>query len=251
MRRVAPAPEDGEIGVYHGWMMTTQQYEALFDALADRRVTLVNTPEQYEHCHYLPRWYKTLAGHTPRSVWAQAGDTSLPRLMVLIKEFSDHPVIVKDFVKSRKHEWLDACFIPSAADAEAVAQVTGKFLELQGDELSGGLVLREFVEFELLGSHAKSGMPLTWEFRLFFLDGQPVQVSKYWDQGNYAGETPPLEHFTRLAANVESRFFTMDVAKTKHGEWLVVELGDAQVSELPEDAALEGIFGKLNEAIKV
>ena len=131
----------------------------------------------------MPRWYKTLAGHTPRSVWTQAGDTSLPRLMALIKDFGDHPVIVKDFVKSRKHEWLDACSIPSAADAEAVARVTGKFLELQGDELSGGLVLREFVEFEPLGTHAKSGMPLTREFRLFFLDGQPIQVSKYWDQG--------------------------------------------------------------------
>ena len=68
---------------------------------------------------------------------------------------------------------------------------------------------------------------------MFFLDGQPIQVSRYWDQGDYAGETPPLEYFTRLATNVESRFFTMDVAKTKHGEWLVVELGDAQVSELP------------------
>ena len=92
--------------------MTTGQYAALFDALADRRVTLVNTPEQYEHCHYLPRWYKKLAGHTPRSVWTQAGDTSLPRLMALLKDFGDHPVIVKDYVKSRKHEWLDACFIP-------------------------------------------------------------------------------------------------------------------------------------------
>ncbi len=248
--RVAPASEEGEIGVYRGWMVTPKQYAALYDALADRRVTLVNSPEQYEHCHYLPRWYKTLEGHTPRSVWTQAGDTSLARLMVLLQSFGDRPVIVKDFVKSRKHEWAEACFIPSAADAEAVARVTGRFLELQGDDLSGGLVLREFMDFEPLAPHVRSGMPLTREFRLFFLDGEPIQVSRYWDQGDYAGETPPLEYFTRLAANVESRFFTMDVAKTKQGEWLVVELGDAQVSELPEDADLDGIFGKLKEAIQ-
>ena len=41
--------------------------------------------------------------------------------MVLLKDFNDHPVIVRDFVKSRKHEWLDACFIPSAADADIPA----------------------------------------------------------------------------------------------------------------------------------
>ena len=154
-------------------------------------------------------------------------------------------MIVKDYVKSRKHEWSEACFIPSAADAEAVERVTRRFLELQGADLNVGLVLREFAEFEPLGVHPKSGMPLTREFRLFFLDGQPIQVSRYWDQGDYAGEAPPLAHFTRLAAAIQSGFFTMDVARTVAGEWLVVELGDAQVAELPEDADAEAFFQHL------
>lgn len=251
--RVAPASEEGEIGVYRGWMVTPKQYAALYNALEDRRITLVSSPEQYEHCHYLPRWYKTLKGHTPCSVWTQAGDTSLARLMVLLQSFGDRPVIVKDFVKSRKHEWLEACFIPSAADAEAVARVTGRFLELQGDDLSGGLVLREFVDFEPLGQHTRSGMPLTREFRLFFLDGEPIQVSRYWDQdeyqGAYQGEMPPLAHFTRLAASIKSRFFAMDVAKTVAGEWLIVELGDAQVSELPADADAGEFFAALTKKL--
>ena len=190
-----------------------------------------------------------LEGHTPRSVCTQAGDTSLARLMVLLQGFGDVPVIVKDFVKSRKHEWLEACFIPSAADTEAVARVTGRFLELQGGDLNGGLVLREFVDFEPLGIHTRSGMPLTREFRLFFLDGEPIQVSRYWNQGDYRGEMPPLAHFTRLAASVKSRFFTMDVAKTVAGKWLIVELGDAQVAELPEDADAGKFFSELMEKL--
>ena len=36
-----------------------------------------------------------------------------------------------------------------------------------------GLVCREFVELEPLARHSKSGMPLTKEFRLFFLDARP------------------------------------------------------------------------------
>ena len=254
VHRVSPAPEDGEGGVFRGWMMTPERYAELYEALADRRVMLVNTPAQYEHCHHLPNWYGRLEGHTPRSVWTDADDMSLPRLMVLLRDFGDCPVIVKDYVKSRKHEWLEACFIPSASDAQAVDRVVGRFLGLQGDGLSGGLVLREFVEFEPLGDHQKSGMPLTREFRLFFLDGEVVQVSRYWDQGDYhqgdyQGETPPLAHFTRLASSVGSRFFTMDVAKTTAGEWLVVELGDAQVAELPEDADTDGFFTRLKQKL--
>ena len=248
VRRVAPAPEEGEIGVYRGWMMTPPQYAALYEALSDRRVTLINTPAQFEHCHHLPNWYGRLEGQTPRSVWTKADDMSLPRLMVLLRDFGDRPVIVKDFVKSRKHEWAEACFIPSAADAQAVERVTSRFLELQGDGLAGGLVLREFVEFEPLGVHSKSGMPLTREFRLFFLDGQPIQVLRYWEQGDYEGEPPPLAHFTRLASSVASRFFTMDVARTVTGEWLVVELGDAQVAELPEDADRGEFFTRLSRS---
>ena len=39
--------------------------------------------------------------------------------------------------------------------------------------------------------------------------------------------------FTGIAQKVESRFFTMDIAKLKTGEWIIIELGDAQVAGLP------------------
>ncbi len=45
-----------------------------------------------------------------------------------------------------------------------------------------------------------------------------------------------MSHFQTLAQRIDSRFFTMDVAKTMDGGWLVVELGDAQVAELPKHA---------------
>lgn len=39
--------------------------------------------------------------------------------MTILHEFGDRPVIIKDYVKSRKHEWLGACFIPDASDTKA------------------------------------------------------------------------------------------------------------------------------------
>jgi hypothetical protein len=44
-----------------------------------------------------------------------------------------------------------------------------------------------------------------------------------------------MELFAEIAAAVRSRFFTMDVARRLDGDWMIVELGDAQVSGLPRE----------------
>lgn len=90
-------------------------------------------------------------------------------------------------------------------------------------------------------------MPLTREFRLIFLDGTALLSSRYWDSGDYTGETPPLDTFTQIARTIPSRFFTMDVAKTKTGAWRIIELGDAQVAELPPATDQTAFFGKLSK----
>ncbi len=155
--------------------------------------------------------------------------------MEVLTPLGHRPVIIKDFVKSRKHEWADAFFIPSAADRDAVERVVGRFLELQGDDLNEGLVFREFVEFRPVGIHPKSGMPLTEEYRIFWMDAQPMFWSPYWEEGEYVGTGPPLDLFAETATAVRSRFFSMDVARRIDGAWLIVELGDGQVSGLPRD----------------
>ena len=237
-----PAAEGPTLGLYRGWMLTVSQYALLYAALQERAITLINSPEQYAHCHLLPLSYPGIADFTPHTVWVASEDFALAGLPALLKPFGTRPIIIKDYVKSRKHKWTEACFIPNAADTDAAARVVETFLKRQGSDLSGGLVFREFVEFEPLTTHSQSGMPLTREFRLIFLDGQAAVVSRYWDEGEYKGETPPLEKFTEIARTVPSRFFTMDVARTTQGDWMIVELGDAQVAELPPETDLEAFF---------
>lgn len=245
VRRV-PVAETEELAIYRGWMLTPTQYEMLYEALLARRVRLVNTPEAYELCHYLPRWYQILEGETPRTVWTEAGeDLSLPHLLDRLRVFGDGPVIVKDWVKSRKHEWHEACFIPSASNAEAAGQVIRRFLERQGEDLNVGPVFREFVPLAPLSLHPKSGMPLTKEYRLFFWNSQLVSASRYWDATEYADDALPLDHFRAIAGKVSSHFFTMDVAQKTDGGWIVVELGDAQVAELPTSADPQVFYAAL------
>lgn len=224
-----------ETAIYRGWMLTPNEYKGMHDALCRRNIRLITSPDEYLHCHWLPNSYSAIAGHTPRTVWMQSTSTSwdMKAINDLVKQFGTAPVIVKDYVKSRKHEWNEACFIPNASDAEKVAQIVNRFIELQDDDLQGGLVFREFVEFEPIGVHLKSGMPLTLEFRLFVFDGSVISGSPYWE-GQDSTVEPPIEHFKNLLRDVRSRFFTCDVARTKDGNWMIVELGDAQVSGLPE-----------------
>ena len=72
----------------------------------------------------------------------------VPHKFVLIKAFESSPIIVKDYVKSQKHYWKEACFIPNASDKKNVESVIQKFIELQDSDLNEGLVFREFIELE-------------------------------------------------------------------------------------------------------
>jgi hypothetical protein len=220
--------------VYRGWMLTPGHYAALHAALAAKGGLLLNTPEAYRHTHWLPESYAAIEPWTARSVWLPAAELSLDGAVALARTFGARPLVVKDYVKSRKHEWAEACFIPDATDAAAVRRVVGRFLELTGDELQGGLVLREFLDLEKVGAHARSGMPLAREWRVFWLDGEAVLVAPYWPE--VGGEPPPVADFAAAAARVRSRFFTMDLARRASGGWMIVELGDGQVAGLPDGA---------------
>lgn len=229
------APTDA---VFRGWMMSPEDYGALRGALLARGYRLVNDEAQYRRAHHLPEWYAQLRAHTPASVWTTTGARfELDEVLAMLEPFGDAPLIVKDYVKSQKHRWDEACFIPSARDADAVRRVTTRFIELQAERLVGGLVFREFVTLEPLALHSKSKMPLTREFRVFVRDGRPWLSAPYWEEGDYRGEAVSSELFASQCAQIDSRFFTMDVARRADGRWIIMELGDAQVAGLPEALA--------------
>jgi hypothetical protein len=235
-RRIKSSEENAP-AIYRGWMLKPDQYEILYDELNRRNLSLINSPEEYRHCHYFPESYEIIKDHTPHSIFLPYDENfSFEDLHEQLAGFGDRALILKDYVKSRKHEWHDACFIPAASDRETVEKIVNRFLELQGEDLNEGLVFREFVEFEPLANHSKSGMPLSREVRLFFLNGELLYAAKYWEEGDYDEMDLPEDLFADVARAVKSKFFTMDIAQKTDGDWLIVELGDAQVAGLPRYA---------------
>lgn len=242
-------PEGSGRAVYRGWIVKPEEYRRLDEALKAEGYTLLNDSVAYQHCHHLPEWYQGVGPElTPRSIWFPS-DKLGPYGSVLLapgnfelgevadnvhRVFGDKSLILKDYVKSRKHEWYDACFIRSAADTNEVKRVLSNFLRLQGDQLVGGLIFREYVDFKRIGLHSKSRMPLIQEFRFFISNHKILGCFPYWNEGRYEGDLPPASVIEPLLPKIQSCFFTADVAQKEDGSWLVVELGDGGASGVPD-----------------
>ena len=235
--------DNKENGIYRGWMLTPKQYQNLYEGLLQKNIELINSPTEYKHCHYLPESYKKIESKTPKSNWTTNLNDSA--VLKLTEEFGKSPIIIKDFVKSEKHNWENACFIPNASDSNKVKTIVDQFIKLRGDALNEGIVFRHFEDLEFLTEHSKSGMPLTLEFRIFFAKKKIVSVFNYWDEGKYGETKPKLDLFIEIAQTIDSNFFTMDVAKKKNGDWIIMELGDGQVAGLPDNANRNDFYKKL------
>ncbi|KWX72125.1 hypothetical protein AMQ84_25915 [Paenibacillus riograndensis] len=244
-----PTFETLERFIYRGWMLKPKDYENLYNALQQKNAVLINSPAEYRNGHYFPYSYEAIKKATPQSMWLGIEELSngFDLLFKKLHIFQNKPILVKDYVKSRKHEWEEACYIPDASDRQKVQTVLQNFIDRQGSELNGGIVIREFIQLEQLANHPKSGMPLSNEYRLFFLHHKLIQCTGYWDEVVYQQEIPKLDSFIDLAKGVASPFFTMDIAKTTNGEWTIIEIGDGQVSGLPSHADLEQFYKSIME----
>jgi len=240
------ANENQELGIYRGWMLKPNQYEMLYKSLLEKNIRLINNPTEYKFCHHFPDSYATIKDYTPISTFKEVKSKfDIDDFENELAVFDDKPIVVKDYVKSQKHYWQEACFIPDASDREKVSTVVNKFIELQDSDFNKGLVFREFVELEKLTNHSKSGMPLTKEFRIFVKDNAIINVFKYWDEGDYEELEPVLDEFIELLPKIGSNFFTMDIAKRKDGKWIIIELGDGQVAGLPDNANRDEFYKRL------
>lgn len=237
-----PRAEGEQELIYRGWMLESEVYAELYARLETRGWRLVNSPEQYTSCHHFPPCYSLIEGHTPAGVWVSA-DAPWDEQYRALQSLSSESFMVKDYVKSRKHEWLEACYMPDTKDEAACRKVVENFVERQGDSLQGGLVFREFVQLESAGNHPLSGMPLSREYRRFVYKGQSLGDEPYWE--GVPDTAPPWPWLDQLAQGVPSNFFTVDWAISADGTPLIVELGDGQVAGRPPGLSQERFYQEL------
>lgn len=158
----------------------------------------------------------------------------------LIEVPENIPLVVKGRTNSRKFEWDSKMMAPSKMMAAKISS------DLMNDPLIGqqGLVYREYVPLETF-EIGLNGMPMTNEWRCFFLGDKLVDYGYYWtsldDLSKAEQAKPDFEEFglpfaKKVAHFIaeNTNFFVLDIAKTASGKWILVEVNDGQMSGLSD-----------------
>ncbi|MGC4939781.1 ATP-grasp domain-containing protein [Kribbella sp. DT2] len=214
-----PAAEDA---VYRGWMLSADQYDSMASGLEACGVQLRTAPDEYKAAHELPGWYEGLRTVTPESVWTEGDD--LIELLKATRALGGGAGVLRDYVKSMKHYWPGACYLPDLTDEAAVERIGARFLELRDDAFTGGFVVRRYEQFT--GSEAR-----TW-----WVGGRCVLTTPHPDTPDDLPTGLDLIEIEPLVAELALPFVTVDVIRRTDGAWRVVELGDGQVSDWPATA---------------
>jgi hypothetical protein len=227
---------DAGSAVYRGWMLRSESYRSLFDALLMRGVTLLTNPTAYDACHHAPGSYAALSDFMAKTAWL--GEDKLDdadAVRSVLAPFGSSPLIIKDWVKSQATGyWIDACYVPDATDVERANRVIARFRELQGESLVGGIVFKAYQPLVPIGAPAA-------EFRAFEVGGRLVGC---WPRTDVAGGQagPPDDLLRQIASKVPSPFASADLAVDDRGRWWLLEVGDGQVSGLPSEQTAAPLF---------
>jgi hypothetical protein len=212
--------------VYRGWMLSSDRYAAMAAALAGRKVELRTSAEQYRRAHEFPGWYRVFDQLTPPSQWTVGDDRA--EFDRARRALAPGAAVVRDWVKSAKHEWKTATFVPDLDDADAAWRIARRLRAIRDDQFTGGFVLRRFEHF--VGA----------EVRTWWVRGRCVAVTPHPD-------TPDAEPSDVDAALLDlviapavrtlaTPFVTVDLVRDADARWRVVEVGDGQVSDRPQHA---------------
>ncbi len=205
-------------------------YDALEADLAGRGCRLVNSHAQHRWIANFD-YYDAFRGVTPES-WSEAEFEAAP----------DGPFVIKGRTSSFKHRWRELMFAADKADAARKAALLRETPVIAQQ----GLLFRRYVPLETFG-HTESGLPISNEWRFFFVGTRLVTHGYYWARLtaarpslDAAGPAFAYQCAARVAASgVGAAFFVADIARTAAGDWTLIELNDGQTSRLGDIEADE------------
>lgn len=199
-------------------------YNYLADELSERGAVLLNV--QHDWVSDIREWFPVLGSLTPMT-WNSVDE--------VIASGYDGSFFVKGIDKSMKVDFERFCF---ARDLESLPVTIANLVEALPVEQP--IVIRAFERLASYGVSPVSGMPISHEFRCFVYNGVLLTSGFYWDAVRRQGDIdvvypdPPMTFIEAAIAAVGDRvsFYSLDVALTERGEWIVIEVNDGVLSGL-------------------
>ena len=203
-----------------------EDYAGIETALEEIGMKLLIHEAEHLRCSTIEKWYPVLKSKTPYTkVYEELPDTE-----GLLEDFS-FPVFIKGNRQTNRHK-KSQCIIESAAQYEALRQEWREDPVLSWQKAA----VREYIPLMMIDDTSFPGMvPISYEFRLFYFKGKCMAYGPYWYMGNkYSLPKEELAEVMKLtdwaAERLGTIFPAIDVAKTASGEWIIIEVNDAQES---------------------
>ena len=227
-----PVQEQETPAVWIGYIPSPERYAAIYTAALDKRIRLLNSPDQHLNAQGFDRFYPMLDGLTPASVIITSEsecDAAAAQLGL--------PVFVKGAVQSRKSRGWKACV---AETAEELRLLCRHLLELD-NRSRGRIVVRKLVKLRHSRTSAE-GFPFGREYRVFLYGTEVLGYGYYWEGDDPLKVLTAEEGRTvlKLAAEAARRvatpYIAVDIGQMEDGDWIIIETGDAQfsgVSQVP------------------
>jgi hypothetical protein len=195
-------------------------YSELYHELKNKNSYLINDIHQHEFIANM-EYIQQIKDFTPKT-WTEWG--FLP----------EGEYVVKGKTNSRKFQWKQQMYAPNKKEVVNVVK------RLMDDSLirDQGIVVREYIplrQFDI----GINDLPITNEWRAFVCYGKIVDYGYYW--ANFE-ECKPYDQLPDKAINLLhevidilkkfANFFVLDIAETRNGDWIVIEMNDGQMSGL-------------------
>ncbi len=241
--------QTADLYIYRGWLVKPAYYDQLC-----RAVPLLNVYQSYMSSYHFPLWYGRMSPQdTPDTLIVDADDVVKEGLVGVSRRveeyFQGQPVILKDYIKSLKHEWYDACYIKDTANSKEIMRVLNNFFIGRGRDFYGGLVFRQFLDLKIAGVHPKTRTPVPIEYRTYFLHQKPMSTIPIWEHEGVAygsqASSPPQEWLEEIGQKIISPFVGVDLAPGKDGKWWLIEVNDGGAAGLPEHMDFDGFYRAL------
>lgn len=212
--------------IYRGWMLSEKEYKKLEQSVQRKGTTLAVPVSEYLKTHSFDGWYPLFKEYTFTSVILE-DPTDEAEVEHAIQTIGGNSFYVKDFIKSDRD-------YSGPFTADALYKAVNAFVNDRDSELQGKVVVRKY---EPLDSN-------TAELRLWYKNGENILFAPHPNFTNKPTNNP--EHIidainysngfsTTLFNVLNANFFiTIDIARKTTGEWVIVEVGNGQVSGLPD-----------------
>jgi ATP-grasp domain, R2K clade family 3 len=230
-----PSFDRPQVGIWAGFIPSQSKYEAVYQAAADKNVFLVNDPIQHQTALEFDRYYPLLGDLTPQSMTITHADECAEAGSKL-----GFPVFVRGAVKSNKTLGWDACV---AANPDELIYIVEQILSIP-HRARGKAIIRQLVKLRYR-SIMPGDFPRSREYRVFVYQQQIFAFGYYWDEFDDEFELTAVDRSNLIklaiaaATKVNVPYVIIDIGQLESGDWIVIEVGDAQFAGMSHVSIME------------